>query len=293
MGKATRRVLVTSPVLILATAVLLHAGPSQSAIRRHATSDDQSDKSAPPPNVLIIGASSLTSPVELTRLLGAMVESQGIRMNLEGDYPRLDAVTEILGSAKKWDYVVMDAWHLGREPVEPDPARASIPPGFPRAVSAFVKEVRAHSPESKIILFPWWIPRGPKVTNEGAMEVFRSCVEQAKVNNIWVATTGPAFMEARLERPDLNITKSKRDAHPGKEGAYLNACSLYAIITDRSPMGLPAMLELKSEDGKKQTFAVASDAANYLQKLAWKVYQREIKNAKPEKPAARANSEDQ
>jgi hypothetical protein len=233
--------------------------------------------------VLIIGASSLTYPVELTRLLEAMFESSGIQMSLEGEYPRLDAVNEILGSTRKWDYVVMDAWHLGREPVENDPARASVPPGFPQAVSAFVKQVRAHSPGCRIILFPWWIPRGPKVTNEGAMEVFRSCVEQAKANDLWVATTGPAFMEARLERPDLKITKSKTDAHPGKEGAYINACSLYAMIADKSPVGLPATLELKSADGRTKTFEIAAVDAAYLQKLAWKVYQREIENCKPVK----------
>ena len=45
-------------------------------------------------------------------------------------------------------------------------------------------------------------------------------------------------MEARLERPDLKITKSKTDAHPGKEGAYINACSLYAMITDKSSRGI-------------------------------------------------------
>ena len=283
MSKITRPNLVTFGVLMLATLAVLHADPLQPATKRNATSDDQADKNAPRPNVLIIGASSLTYPVELTRLLGAMLESNGIRMNLEGEYPRLDAVNEILGSTKKWDYVVMDAWHLGREQVEKDPARASVPPGFPKAVSAFVKEVRAHSPGCKIILFPWWIPRGPKVTNEGAMEVFRSCVEQAKANKIWVATTGPAFMEARLERPDLKVTKSKTDAHPGKEGAYINACSLYAIITDKTPVGLPATLEMKSTDGKKEKFAIAADDAEYLQKLAWKVYQREIKNTKPAK----------
>ena len=93
------------------------------------------------------------------------------------------------------------------------------------------------------------------------MEVFRSCVEQAKANNIWVATTGPAFMEARLERPDLKITKSKTDAHPGKEGAYINACSLYAMITDKSPVGLPATFEMKSTSGKNATFAIAADDA--------------------------------
>ena len=36
----------------------------------------------------------------------------------------------------------------------------------------FVKQVRAHSPECKIILIPWWIPRGPDATNEGVMKAF-------------------------------------------------------------------------------------------------------------------------
>ena len=48
-------------------------------------------------------------------------------------------------------------------------------------------------------------------------------------------------------------------------------------------MGLPATLEMKSTDGKKESFAIAADDAKYLQKLAWKVYQREIKNTKPAK----------
>lgn len=115
------------------------------------------------------------------------------------------------------------------------------------------------------------------------MEVFRSCVEQAKVNNIWVATTGPAFMEARLERPDLQITQSKTDAHPGIHGAYINACSLFAIIADKSPVGLPATLRMKRADGEKEDFTIALDDAKYLQELAWKIYEREIKNTKPAK----------
>jgi hypothetical protein len=159
-------------------------------------------------------------------------------------------VSEMLSSKQVWDYV-MDAWHLGRGPTDQGQGRASVPPDFPKAVAVFVKQVRAHSPKCKIILFPWWIPGGPRATNEGVMEVFHRCVEQAKVNNIWVATTGPAFMEARLERPDLRVTKSKTDAHPGTHGAYINACSLFAIIADKSPVGLPATLRIKGASGKK------------------------------------------
>ena len=117
------------------------------------------------------------------------------------------------------------------------------------------------------------------------MEVFRRCVEQARSNDIWVATTGPAFMEVRLARPDLRVTQAKSDAHPGVHGAYINACSLYAVITGQSPVGLSAKLRITVEANgdKKVDFAIAPDDAKYLQEAAWKVYQREIKNTKPTK----------
>jgi hypothetical protein len=110
------------------------------------------------------------------------------------------------------------------------------------------------------------------------MEEFHRCVEQAKRNDIWVATTGLAFMEARLERPDLHVTVSKTDAHHGLHGAYINACSLFTMITGQSPVGLPATLRIP---GRDVTFTIAPDDAKYLQQVAWKVYQREIKNTKP------------
>jgi hypothetical protein len=164
----------------------------------------------------------------------------------------------------------MDAWQFRRGRTDP--------PEFPNAVAAFVKQVRAHNPHCKIILFPWWIPRGPEATNEGVMKVFHRCVEAARQNDIWVATTGPAFMEARLGRPDLHVTVSEQDAHPGIHGAYINACSLFAILTGESPVGLPAKLKIP---GRDEDLTIATDDAKYLQELAWKVYRREIKDTKP------------
>ena len=117
------------------------------------------------------------------------------------------------------------------------------------------------------------------------MEVFHRCVEQAKLNDIWVATTGPAFMEVRLTRPDLRVTQSKTDAHPGVHGAYINACSLFAIITDKSPVGLPATLRItaNANGGEKVDFDIKPDDAKYLQEAAWRIYQRQIKKSKPAK----------
>jgi hypothetical protein len=90
-------------------------------------------------------------------------------------------------------------------------------------------------------------------------------------------------MEAPLKRPDLRVTKSKTDAHPGIHGAYINACSLFTIITGQTPVRLPATLTITADSGKKKDFTLAAGDAKYLQELAWKVYQREIKDTKPSK----------
>lgn len=265
-------------VALVAVSLVHAAGASAPLFSQQAADADANDRR---PNLLIIGASSLNSPVGQTQLVAAMLESQKIPMHVAGKFPELDAVSEMLSSQPIWDYVVMDAWHLGRGPNEF--GRADVPADFSKAVAAFVKEVRAHSPKCKIILFPWWIPGGPTANNAGVMKVFQRCVEEARANGIWVATTGPAFMEALLERPDLRIVKSKTDAHPGPQGAYLNACSLFAIVADKTPVGLPATLKLAGPGGQKQDFPIAPDDAKYLQDLAWKIYQREIKNTKPAK----------
>lgn len=234
------------------------------------TADSNDEKTAKPKNVLIIGASSLFSSLGQPQLVDALLASKKMPMNVEGKFFGTETLDKMLSSRKVWDYVIMDAWQFKRGGTDA--------PGFPDAVNAFVKQVRGHSPDCKIILFPWWIPDGPDATNEGVMKVFHQCAEAARPNKIWVATTGPAFMEARLARPDLKVTVSKEDAHPGMHGAYINACSLYAILTGESPVGLPATLKVP---GREKDLTIAPDDAKYLQELSWKVYQRELKDTKP------------
>ena len=283
MDKSAARILVSVTVLMVTTFAVIHASiaaqPETVRIPEDAlgsgvlpTQDDGGTKTAKPKNLLIIGASSLIGPNGQPQFVGALLESKTIPMNVEGRFWGADSVEGMLSAKPTWDYVIMDAWQFRR--------RETDPPEFPDAVTAFVKQVRAHSPNCKIILFPWWIPRGPDATNEGVMKVFHRCVEAARQNDIWAATTGPAFMEARLARRDLHIWVSDQDAHPGIHGAYINACSLYAILTGESPVGLPATLKIPRRD---KDVTIAPDDANYLQELAWKIYQRELKYTKPAK----------
>jgi hypothetical protein len=171
-----------------------------------ASADEQAPKAK---SVIIIGASSLASP--LHEWVSALLESNKTPMNVEqGFFGPAWNVERMLRERRDWDYVIMDAWQFKRGGTDA--------PGFPDAVADFVKQARAYIPRGRIILFPWWIPSGRDATNEGVMQVFHRCVDAARENDIWVATTGPAFMEARLARPDLRVTVSEQDAHPGVHG---------------------------------------------------------------------------
>jgi hypothetical protein len=247
------------------------------ALPQNAIKDDATEKTALPPNLMVMGASSLLPPLgQLPQLLRAMFNSKGIPMHVEGKWPPLEALSRMKSSTLVWDYVIIDAWNLARGRTDS--------PDWPINVAAFVEQVREQSPKCKIILFSWWLPDA-KATNEDIMDVFRRCFEQARLNDLWVATAGPAFTEVRLARSDLRVTYSKTDAHPGVHGAYINACSLYALITGESPVGLPATLKITADANSGETvdFTIKPDDAKYLQEAAWRVYQREIKNTKPAK----------
>lgn len=101
MDRATRRILVTFGALMLAACAVPQADPTPSAT--NATSDGEADESAPRPNVLNIGASSLISPLGQPQLVGALFESKGIPMNVEGEFFGTEVLDRMLSSRKAWD----------------------------------------------------------------------------------------------------------------------------------------------------------------------------------------------
>jgi hypothetical protein len=56
-------------------------------------------------------------------------------------------------------------------------------------------------------------------------------------------------------------------AHPGKNGSYIYACSLYAALTGRSPVGLTNRIPNQPED------TVTPAEAKRFQEAAWRVHQ--------------------
>ena len=113
MPASTKYLFVVLDVLLLATLSTLYAA-EPSLPRSAPSSEDQAPKAASRINLLIIGASSLNSPVPQARLVEAMLASSGVQMDFDSKFPDLDSVEELLKTNKKWDFVVLDAWHLGR-----------------------------------------------------------------------------------------------------------------------------------------------------------------------------------
>ncbi len=52
-----------------------------------------------------------------------------------------------------------------------------------------------------------------------------------------IAGGGMAWLRAWEKDPKLDLHYTDR-AHPNLKGYYLNACVIYAALTDRSPLGL-------------------------------------------------------
>src|SRR6266702_187484 len=79
-------------------------------------------------------------------------------------------------------------------------------------------------------------------------------------NNALVIPAGLAFARAREKQPELNLhAPDKR--HPSLAGTYLAACTLFAALTGRSPVG--------------NSYLAGIDAltAGFLQTVAWETVQ--------------------
>ena len=80
-----------------------------------------------------------------------------------------------------------------------------------------------------------------------------------------ISPVGEAWRLAAIRRPGLELHQSDGN-HANETGGYLTACVFYAVVHRESPVGLP-----NSFDTPGGTISVDSDAAAYLQGVAWEV----------------------
>jgi hypothetical protein len=223
---------------------------------------------AKPVRVLFVGNSQVYFN-ELPRIVEALAASA------PKDRPRIKAEGAIAGGAsleshwkrgtgqgtarakiaeEKWDFVILqDIYYTKAE-------------SFTMYARLFDELIRQH--HAKTILFS--TANISTLYPKGFYDLHDMHVALGKELKVPVAAAGKAWLlfwgdnptpEQRLDLYD------KDKAHPGKKGSYIYACTLYAILTGQSPVGLTNHLPKQPED------TISAAEAKLFQESAWRVHQ--------------------
>jgi hypothetical protein len=152
---------------------------------------------------------------------------------LRADGARLLATVKALEAKPKWDIVVIQPWG-GDDTRDPN--------AFTANVKVLQDDIARSSPGARVIMYMDPTRRMDSARNEksvrDAMAVYR---QLAASNKVEVAPAALTCLLINKEKPEywLKINKLPKDAHPGLRGSYAIACTIFAAIFDRSPVGLP------------------------------------------------------
>lgn len=155
-------------------------------------------------------------------------------------------------AAESYDYVVLQEYGPWEEEE------------FVKYATLFHQLVK--SKQSKTILFASGSPIGSY--REWALQAHGMNVALAKKLGVPVAPGGLAWMRYLGDKPTpkaLLDTYAADRFHPGPKTSYLYACTLYAAITGRSPVGL-------TNTSPSIAQAVSASEAGAFQTAAWEAY---------------------
>ena len=110
---------------------------------------------------------------------------------------------------------------------------------------------------AKPIFFMTWAYKDkPEMTAQLAEEYTIA----GNANNALVVPAGLAFAKAISKRPDMEFYQPDK-RHPSLFGTYLSACTIYAAVYGKSPVG------------NAYRGGVDEKTANFLQSVAWETVQ--------------------
>jgi hypothetical protein len=140
-----------------------------------------------------------------------------------------------------------------------DCSQCPIHPKLKTAFTEFAKKdsdiVRAHGARP-VFFMSWAYADKPEMTAQLA-EAYTIAGNE---NNALVIPAGLAFARAISKQPELNLyAPDKR--HPSLAGTYLAACTTFAALTGRSPLGNPYLA------------GIDEPTARFLQTVAWETVQ--------------------
>ena len=181
---------------------------------------------------------------------------------------RKGELDKLLVEQGPWDYVVLQGQSVEALPGQPRE--------FDKYAAKLVAKIRAAQPEAKPVFYLTWARQDMP---EQQAEITKAYAATAKANKALLVPAGEAWKDAFAAREGLVLHEADR-SHPNPKGTYLTACVFHAVLTGESPVGLPARMESRKEDGKtkgregKPLCDVPAEEAKFLQEVAWKTAQR-------------------
>ncbi|MCX7007411.1 MAG: hypothetical protein NTY53_09225 [Kiritimatiellaeota bacterium] len=131
----------------------------------------------------------------------------------------------------------------------------------------FVQEIRAAGAEP--IFYCTWA--GDPKTEAGKERwpqapITAAYWELAKEHKALFAAVGPAWEKALIAKPGLKL-HGPDGSHPNASGRYLTMCVFYALLTGKSPIGLPPQLGLAAGETKQLQQAAWAAHAEWIKKM--------------------------
>jgi hypothetical protein len=185
-------------------------------------------------NVLFIG-NSFTARNDLPGMLAALAKAAGLRLDhhlisvggasLRTHWNKGDAARAIVAGG--YDYVVLQ---------EQSTLPIKNPTRFHENVRLFDGAIRAAG--AKTALYLTWARRHAPDTQRPLTDAYRTITKETG------ATLVPAGVawERFLAKHDAPVLHDKDGSHPTPAGTYLAACVFFAVLFNRSPVGLDAAL---------------------------------------------------
>jgi hypothetical protein len=135
------------------------------------------------------------------------------------------------------------------------PIHPQLKPIFTEYAKRDADIVRAHG-ATPIFFMSWAYSDKPEMTAQLA----EAYTVAGNANNALVIPAGLAFARARQKQPELNLYQPDK-RHPTLPGTYLAACTSFAALTGRSPVGNSYHAGLDEQTAK------------FLQETAWETVQ--------------------
>jgi hypothetical protein len=140
-----------------------------------------------------------------------------------------------------------------------DCSQCPIHPRLKTAFTEFAKKdsgiVRAHGAKP-VFFMSWAYADKPEMTAQLA----EAYTVAGNANDALVIPAGLAFAHALASQPELNLYAADK-RHPSLAGTYLAACTVFAALTGRSPVG------------NSYLAGIDEPTAHFLQTVAWQTVQ--------------------